>query len=375
VHWLSTDDHVNKCEIVRGFAKLFRVKQTSEAMRRVSSTAAPRSLASLVAMSRRCLSSTAAPRSLASLVASASPSSLALLAPQQGISWTYAELDRNSRKLAGGLKDLGYRAGGVCISDVPNVAENLLLQLALAHIGASISTPPKDADAMKKLVDAHDVQGVVCVDSAANPVADPQTLPTVELSSGGPRSPGAAVSFAELLEHSPPHAGAPAATEASLLGSFGGAKLSHGAAIELGEDAAARLKLTAADRVCCSVTLMHAFGIGSAVTSALVSGATVVLPAVGGIRGCGNPSQRAEVTVQVLSDVRATVLLGDTHTLKAMPRPPPPELSLSLRAGVIKIGSGSSFLEGVAEAPGTKGAPPTPLEYAGCRFHAMGKKA
>ena len=81
------------------------------------------------------------------------------------------------------------------------------------------------------------------------------------------------------------------------------------------------------------------------------------------------------MTLQVLSDVGATVLLGDTHTLKAMPRPPPAGVDLSLRTGVIKIGSGSSFLDGITEAPAAKGGEATPLEYGGVSFYAVGKKA
>ena len=187
----------------------------------------------------------------------------------------------------------------------------------------------------------------------------------------------------------------------SLLGIYGGAPLSQSAALGLGSELAAKLEVTAADRICCSVTLMHAFGIGSACGAALGSGATLVLPAgscthtkpplplhhhahthhsrtaVGGIRGCGNPTQRAEVTLEVLASTQATVLVGDTHTLRAMAElGQAPPAGLELRTGVIKIGSGSTFLDDVREAPpGPKGGAPLPLEYAGVSLHAIGKKA
>ena len=53
----------------------------------------------------------------------------------------------------------------------------------------------------------------------------------------------------------------------------------------LGESAAKELDMKAADRVLVSITLCHAFGIGSGVGSAFSSGAALVLPAVGGIKG------------------------------------------------------------------------------------------
>jgi len=102
-----------------------------------------------------------------------------------------------------------------------------------------------------------------------------------------------------------------------------------------------------------------------------VSGGAVVLPAVGGIRGCGDPQQRADVTLSVLEASRATQLFADTHTLRAMPPADGRDLS-ALRTGVVKIGSGSDFLEGVHEAP-TKGGEPLELSFAGVRLVAMGK--
>jgi hypothetical protein len=47
------------------------------------------------------------------------------------------------------------------------------------------------------------------------------------------------------------------------------------------------------DRVCVSITLYHAFGIGSACSAALLSGAAIVLPAVGGLQV---KNRRAAVT-------------------------------------------------------------------------------
>ena len=58
---------------------------------------------------------------------------------------------------------------------------------------------------------------------------------------------------------------------------------------------------------------------GSGVGGALSSGGAVVLPAADGIRGCGYPKQRAEVTAAVLGETGATLLIADSHIIKNMP--------------------------------------------------------
>ena len=216
--------------------------------------------------------------SIAALVAAAKPSSLAVLAPQQGVKWSYEELDLKARCLAAGLEDLGYGPGSIAISDVPNVAENLLVQTALAHLGAGIATPPKDADALAAMCAKHDVRGVICVNGAEPPLSSPlaSPLPAVHLEvAEGARPAAGSVALGELVEHCPPRGSAPAATGSTTLGVFGGAALTQSSALSLGAAAAAKLAITDSDRVCCSVTLMHAFGL-TAVTAALGTDACVV---------------------------------------------------------------------------------------------------
>jgi hypothetical protein len=135
-------------------------------------------------------------------------------------------------------------------------------------------------------------------------------------------------SHPELFTGSAPHAffGTPKA-------------LMNAEVMELGAAGAEALGMQVEDRVCISITLCHAFGIGTGVGGVLNAGASVVLPAVGGISGCGVPSQRAAVTLEVLESTGATLILGDFHTLKAMPEAGTTDLS-ALRGGVIKCGSG-----------------------------------
>jgi|AntRauMFilla1563_2_1112583.scaffolds.fasta_scaffold229762_1 hypothetical protein len=95
------------------------------------------------------------------------------------------------------------------------------------------------------------------------------------------------------------------------------------------------------------------------VASTIMSGATVVLPAVGGIRGCGDPAQRARVTRDAMLHTRSTLLFGDSHTIKAL-EPLGDPGDHHLRSGLIKIGSGTDFLESTTS-------------YAGVTLRNMGK--
>ena len=77
---------------------------------------------------------------LLSAIRRAAPMALALEAPRQSVLWSYGELHQRVRQLAGGLRELGVGRGDVVASDLPNVTENLLLQLAVAHLGASFAS-------------------------------------------------------------------------------------------------------------------------------------------------------------------------------------------------------------------------------------------
>jgi len=119
------------------------------------------------------------------------------------------------------------------------------------------------------------------------------------------------------------------------------------------------LQMGPSDRVCVSITLYHAFGIGSACSAALMSGAAIVLPAVGGLQGCGVPSQRARVTLQTLAAEKCSLLFADTHTLKALHddslREDLEAADLAtLRGGVCKTGSGAMILPETVALKGTE---------------------
>ena len=105
------------------------------------------------------------------------------------------------------------------ISDVPNTAENLLLQTAFAHIGASIATLPKSQEAFNKLKSRNMMsRGVICVDGTSEiataiprailrrgVVSSRPVMPTIHIDvASGERSAGGSVPFEELYTHAPP---------------------------------------------------------------------------------------------------------------------------------------------------------------------------
>mmetsp|Transcript_14220 Transcript_14220/g.42754 ORF Transcript_14220/g.42754 Transcript_14220/m.42754 type:complete len:338 (+) Transcript_14220:78-1091(+) len=307
--------------------------------------------------------------SLASVVhghAAAAPTSLALAAPQEGVSWTYRELSERAARVAGQLARLGYGHGDVLVMDLPNSTENLLLQVACSHLGVAAATA-KDAGALAALCEAARVRGAVTQAApGAGGVLAEASLPLAPVAVEDVVSPGS------------PDAPLPtmaAAEDGLALGYWNSTKpLTNGEALAtMGAAAVQRLAMGPEDRVLVSITLCHAFGIGSAAGSALLAGAAVVLPGASGTRGCGSPGQRAQVTLEVLASQRCTLLFADVHTLKALPPPGQAELS-ALRGGACKVGSGADFLEAVREAKLGPEGELRPLEYAGVPLVAVGKK-
>lgn len=286
---------------------------------------------------------------LVQAVASRAPSSIALKSPFQSQTFTYEQLSVTTNGLAGWLSMYGYGRNDVLISDLPNVSENLILQIACNRLGVAYATA-KNLEGMAKF---PNIKGAV---SATESGFLAETVLSVPYLSG---------EFLQDLIHNGGlddfHQESFAEPEPETTHAFYNsptAPFTNRQALEQGEDAAFELSMCVDDKVCISITLCHAFGIGSGVCSVFSRGATAVLPAVGGIQGCGVPSERAAATLQVLKDEQCTLLFADTHTLKALPDPPH---DLPLRGGACKIGSGSTFLEETRK-------------YSGVSLRTVGKK-
>lgn len=288
---------------------------------------------------------------LVQAVASRAPSSIALRSPFQSQTFTYEQLSVTSNALAGFLSMYGYARNDVLMSDLPNVSENLLLQLACNRLGVTYATS-KNLEGMTKF---PKIKGAVSATESG--FLAETMLPVPHLSgeflqdlihNGGLKDFHQETFLENPEEPDTTHAMYNSPT--SLY--------TNRQALEQGEDAAFELSMCADDEVCISITLCHAFGMGSGICSVFSRGATAVLPAVGGIQGCGVPSERAAATLEVLEKEQCTLLFADTHTLKALPDPPH---DLPLRGGACKIGSGSTFLEDTRK-------------YSGVSLRTVGKK-
>lgn len=281
------------------------------------------------------------------------PEGLALVAPLQQIRWTYSDLSIRVGRIAGELARLGYKAGDIVATDLASVPENLLLQLAASHVGAAVMTSKGEKN-LRDLRQDLTVRGAVM--SSGDSFLAGEDFPLQSISV---EPVAGMLTLRDIFENAQGDVPSPVAGD-SPLGYYANTKpITNGAALEQGLAAKAQLGISHGDIVLVSITLNHLFGIGSAVSGALQSGAAIVLPDASGVVGCGSPGQRAQVTFECLSSQACTLFFADTHTLKALPDAEAGSLA-NLRGGVCKVGSGTAFLEKT-------------VEYAGVKLATMGK--
>ena len=281
------------------------------------------------------------------------PSRPALVSPFQNSRqrMTYDDLQQATDSLAGFLQLYGFERHDVLMSDLPNTTENIILQLACNRLGVSFGT----VKTLEELKEFPKIKEAVSVDENSFLSETSFPLPSLGIEflvdvihAGGTtrRDVGGVKREVYSMEHfdeeavnnedvsntRPPHA---------YYNSMNNLYTNE-QALQQAEEAAYELCMVEQDVVCISMTLCHAFGMGSAVGSCLLRGACMVLPAIGGIYGCGIPSERAAATMAVLESEQCTLLFADTHTLNALPDDHPERLNL--RGGVCKIESGSDWL-------------------------------
>jgi acyl-CoA synthetase (AMP-forming)/AMP-acid ligase II len=282
----------------------------------------------------------------------------ALLSPQQGIKWSYEDLHAKVRGLSRGLQDRGVQKGSVVVTDLPNVAEGLVLHLACARLGAAVATA-KNAEMLKGNTFPDITCAVVTPDASSWLSQQVFRAPHIV---AGQDEMESMLNITTTSEDSNNSAFDDDTDEHAIdrpLGYFASSNaLTHGDALQQGRTMEDYFGMGKNDRVCVSITLYHAFGIGSACSSAIQTGSAIVLPAVGGLQGCGVPSQRAEVTLQTVVGEECTLLFADTHTIHALHNESlskalqDANLSVHLRGGVCKTGSGTEILTETVDLAG-----------------------
>lgn len=258
------------------------------------------------------------------------------------------------------------------VSDLPNVGENLLLQLACSKLGIAYLTTKDEAGLAEALTSSSPVNLVGGVAATR----DSWLLGAAKTSSSSSsdfKVTAAEEFFADLQWNVGETIGGVASQESDIASTSRGTdeKTNHGyfntlnsplpntQIVQLAKAAQTQLQLMEKDSVLISITLCHQFGIASGVGAALLAGSTIVLPAVGGIRGCGVPAERAAAVRQVLAEEACTILFSDAPIVKQLLKSsedggsrPQVKNAPGLRSGVVKTGSGSDFLDEKMEVAG-----------------------
>lgn len=265
---------------------------------------------------------------LAKTAAQRWPGAVALRSQSEHLVMSFAALEREANAMAVVLSTK-YAPGTALVSDLQNVAQNVVLQVACSKLGVAYATTKK-LSGLEKLAETVEIAGVVHRDDDSEiktAVDKPLSIANLQALTNIMREAQEEVA---TRDRAPDHAYFNSTTA-----------LTNDEIDRLAADAATHLELAPGDAACVSVTLCHAFGIGSAAAACLSAGAAIVLPNVDGIAGCGVPSERAAATMLALEADACTVLYADTHTLKALPA----DAALpALRGGVCKVASGSDFL-------------------------------
>jgi fatty-acyl-CoA synthase len=279
----------------------------------------------------------------------------ALVSPQGSINWSYEDLQAKVRGLSRGLQERGVQKGSVVVTDLPNVAEGLVLHLACARLGAAVATA-KNAEMLKSTTFFPNITCAVVTPESSWLSQEAFRAPHIVAGQDEMESMLSITTTSEddVLDYD---------TEEHAidrpLGYFASSNaLTQGDALQQGRTMRDYFGMNEDDRVCVSITLYHAFGIGSACAGAIQAGSAIVLPAVGGLQGCGVPSQRAEVTLKMLAKEECTLLFADTHTLRALHNESlskalqQANLVAHLRGGVCKTGSGTEILTETVDLAG-----------------------
>ena len=316
-----------------------------------------------LAFARRRFASSAgsgAPTRIADLVAAREADSAdapALVVPGSDVRWTYGEFVDRARCFAAGLAEMGYRPGERLGARLDN-SEHLLVALVGASlVGADVETA-KTAEALMHI----DCRGTI-VHYADAAVAGAMLGAHEPIAVGGGAITEPIVHYDILIEAFRGHketASLPPGTSVSSY-FFSTQKAATEAALvanAASSSEALAIKGNGVDRVCVSVPLAHPMGFGFGALAAFHAGATVVLPSL-----AGGAEAAAAATMDAMANEKCTLMLADSHTLKALPAglEKPPEGMERFRGGLTKIGSGDAI--GLGE----------PRTWAGVGFKTVGK--
>ena len=302
-------------------------------------------------------SSSSSSSSLGAFVASAfaahathAPDAVALAVPHRALAWTYGELHDRARAFAAALEDLGYcddveRALGACVANGP---EALVTYAGCALAGVDARTAKRAKDFMN----FAPTRGTV-VDFSES--ADAGAL----IGAHEPIAVGAGATARDKVimwdVAAAAYAGRNVERETRRDSTFyyNSAKGVSGMELmDMAHASARALGIESSDSVCVPVPLAHSMGFAFGALAAFSRGARVVLPP--GLASAGESAEAREamcrVTLDVLASEKCTLVVADSHVLKAAGDNSRRRVGYeALRGGLTKVGSGDVIgaVEGV----------------------------
>ena len=310
-----------------------------------------------LAIARRHLASSAAPATRIADIVNAravdSTETLALVVPSADIRWTYGELLDRARWFAAGLHEMGYAPGQKLGARLENSEQLLVALVGTALVGADVETA-KTAELLAEvkcrgtIVHHRDAAVAGAMIGQHEPIA---------VGGGDIKDP---VVHYDILIEAFRGKDAPEPTKEQSSYYFSTTRAATDAAlVSNGAAAASALRIATSDVTCVSVPLAHPMGFGFGVLSAFQGKSAIVLPSLE-----GGTEAAAANTAQAMSSEKCTLLLADSHVLKALPAAAPDGLDV-FRGGLTKIGSGDAVGLGEpravwGKALTTVGKPPAP---------------
>ena len=296
-------------------------------------------------------SSSSSSSSLGAFVASAfaahathAPDAVALAVPHRALAWTYGELHDRARAFAAALEDLGYcddyaRALGASVANGPE-AMVTYLGCALAGVDARTAKRAKD------FVDFAPTRGTVVEFSDASDAGsligahEPITV-------GEGATARDKVIMWDVVEAAYASRNIERAVDRDSTFYYNSAKGVRGSGlVDMARASARALGIESGDSVCVPVPLAHSMGFAFGALAAFSRGARVVLPP--GLASAGESAEAREamcqVTLDVLASEKCTLVVADSHVLKAAGDNSLRRVGYeALRGGLTKVGSGDAI--------------------------------
>ena len=258
-----------------------------------------------------------------------SAETLALVVPSSDTRWTYGELIDRARWFAAGLHEMGYAPGQRLGARLVNSEQLLISLVGAALVGADVETA-KTAELLSEVK----CRGTI-VHHRDAAIAGAMIGHHEPIAVGGGALKDPVVHYDILLEafrgKNSPEIGAGSSSSYYFSTQRG---VADAALVGNGLAAAKALEIKENDSLCVSVPLAHPMGLGFGVLSAFQGKAAIVLPSLE-----GGAESAAANTVETMVQEKCTLLLADSHVLKALPLAPP-DGAEAFRGGLTKIGSG-----------------------------------